>query len=82
MTEPEIFVTVQVRLTVREMETLHLLREGLSNKRIAHRLGISDHGAKRLVGSIMTKLDAESRTAAVVKAIRFGLISVDEPTES
>ncbi|MEV0662823.1 response regulator transcription factor [Actinomadura luteofluorescens] len=62
-------------LTPRENETLALLAEGLSNKQIARRLSISDHGAKRLVTSVMLKLGAPNRTAAVVIAIRQGMIS-------
>ncbi len=64
-----------VTLTPRENETLDLLAEGLSNKQIARRLSISDHGAKRLVTSVMLKLGAPNRTAAVVTAIRIGMIS-------
>jgi two-component system nitrate/nitrite response regulator NarL len=64
-----------VTLTPRENETLELLAEGLSNKQIARRLSISDHGAKRLVTSLMLKLGAPNRTAAVVTAIRIGMIS-------
>ncbi|MFV2173168.1 response regulator transcription factor [Actinomadura sp. LOL_011] len=61
-------------LTARENETLVLLAEGLSNKQIARRLSISDHGAKRLVTSVMLKLGAPNRTAAVVIAIKQGMI--------
>jgi two-component system, NarL family, nitrate/nitrite response regulator NarL len=63
-----------VRLTARERETLLLLSEGCSNKQIATRLGISVHGAKRLVGNVLLKCAAENRTAAVVTAIRSGLL--------
>ncbi|SFE98377.1 DNA-binding response regulator, NarL/FixJ family, contains REC and HTH domains [Actinacidiphila alni] len=65
-------------LTARENETLVLLVRGLSNKQIGRRLLISEHGAKRLVSSVLLKLDATNRTSAVVKAIRTGL--VDEAT--
>ncbi|MFE0425497.1 LuxR C-terminal-related transcriptional regulator [Streptomyces sp. NPDC058953] len=61
-------------LTVRENETLALLAEGLSNKQIARRLSISSHGAKRIVASVLLKLGAPNRTAAVVTAIQRGLI--------
>lgn len=61
-------------LTGREIETLCLLVRGLSNKQIARRLTISSHGAKRLVASIMLKLDAPNRTTAVVNAIRAGIV--------
>ncbi|QXJ22372.1 response regulator transcription factor [Actinomadura graeca] len=62
-------------LTPRETETLMLLAEGMSNKQIARRLSISDHGAKRLVTSVMLKLGAPNRTAAVVIAIKQGMVS-------
>ncbi len=61
-------------LTARELEVLQLLAEGLANKTIARRLGISDHTVKFHVNAIMGKLDAQSRTGAVVKATRLGLI--------
>lgn len=63
-------------LTARELEVLQLLAEGLANKTIARRLGISDHTVKFHVNAIMSKLDAQSRTGAVVKASRLGLIAL------
>ncbi|WP_158633142.1 helix-turn-helix transcriptional regulator [Amycolatopsis sp. WAC 01376] len=63
-----------VKLTSRETEALSLLVKGLSNKQIARRLTISSHGAKRLVGSIMLKLDSPNRTTAAVNAIKAGLL--------
>lgn len=62
------------KLTARESEVLVLLVEGLTNQQIARRLGISSHGAKRLVANIMLKLNAPNRTAAAVRAIRAGLV--------
>jgi len=61
-------------LTPREDEVLQLLAQGLTNKGIAHQLGITDHTVKFHVNAIMTKLNAQSRTEAVVKATRAGLI--------
>ena len=61
-------------LTERELEVLNLLAEGLSNKAIAYQLGISDHTIKFHVTALLNKLDAQSRTEAVVKATRLGLI--------
>ncbi|WP_226961764.1 helix-turn-helix transcriptional regulator [Streptomyces sp. 3MP-14] len=61
-------------LTAREREALLLLVHGLSNKQIGRRLLISEHGAKRLVGSVLLKLNANNRTRAVVNAIRAGLV--------
>jgi two-component system, NarL family, nitrate/nitrite response regulator NarL len=63
-----------VSLTARENETLALLAEGLSNKQIARRLRISEHGVKRLVGSLLLKLGSPNRTTAVVTAMKFGII--------
>jgi DNA-binding NarL/FixJ family response regulator len=61
-------------LTPRELEVLQLLAEGLANKTIAQRLEISEHTVKFHVNAIMSKLGAQSRTAAVVRATRMGLI--------
>jgi len=61
-------------LTPREVEVLQLLAEGLSNKLIGVRLGISEHTAKFHVNAISGKLGAQSRTDAVVRAARLGLL--------
>jgi two-component system nitrate/nitrite response regulator NarL len=61
-------------LTDRERQVVQLLSEGLSNKLIADRLGISDHTAKFHVNGVMVKLGASTRTEAVVEAMRRGLI--------
>jgi DNA-binding NarL/FixJ family response regulator len=61
-------------LTPRELEVLQLLAEGLPNKAIARQLNISDHTVKFHVNAIMSKLNAQSRTEAVVQATRLGLI--------
>jgi two-component system nitrate/nitrite response regulator NarL len=66
--------TRSLSLTGREVEALTLLVRGMSNKQIARRLSISSHGAKRLVASIMLKLDSPNRTTAVVNAIKAGLV--------
>ena len=67
---------IEQPLTAREIELLQLLSEGLSNKSIADRLGISDQTVKFHVASIMSKLGASNRTDAVRLALRRGLISV------
>ena len=63
-------------LTPREREVIELLAEGLSNKLIALRLDISEHTAKFHVNSILEKLEADTRTDAVVRAARRGLITL------
>jgi two-component system nitrate/nitrite response regulator NarL len=61
-------------LTSREMEVLQLLAEGLPNKIIANKLNITDHTVKFHVNAIMGKLNVQSRTEAVVRATKLGLI--------
>jgi DNA-binding NarL/FixJ family response regulator len=63
-------------LTSREIDVLELLVEGLSNKSIAERLGISDQTVKFHVSSITGKLGARNRTDAVRRAIRRGLVTL------
>jgi DNA-binding NarL/FixJ family response regulator len=60
-------------LTVRELEVLRLLVEGLSDREIAERLFISPHTVMRHVSSILGKLEVPSRTAAATWAVRHGL---------
>jgi len=61
-------------LTPRENEVLQLLAQGLPNKLIAQQLNISTHTVKFHVNALLTKLNAQSRTEAVVNATRLGLI--------
>jgi len=67
---------IEEPLTPREIEVLELLAEGLPNKSIAERLGISDQTVKFHVASILAKLGASNRTDAVRLAVRRGLISL------
>ena len=62
-------------LTPREIEVLELVAEGLPNKAIADRLGISDQTVKFHLASISGKLGASNRTDAVRRAVRSGLIT-------
>jgi DNA-binding NarL/FixJ family response regulator len=68
--------TLVEALTPRETEVLQLLAEGLSNKGIAARLGISDQTAKFHVAAISGKLGAANRTETVRLAVRLGLIAL------
>ena len=63
-------------LTAREIQVLELLAEGLPNKAIARRLGISDQTVKFHVASLSGKLGAANRTDAVRRAARRGLIAL------
>jgi DNA-binding NarL/FixJ family response regulator len=66
----------ETHLTPREQEVLELLVQGFSNRRIAKRLGISEHTAKFHVNGILLKLGAGTRTEAVVVAARRGLVMI------
>lgn len=61
-------------LSPREVEVLQMIAEGLPNKMIAGRLSISEHTVKFHVASILEKLGAESRTEAVTRGLRSGVI--------
>jgi DNA-binding NarL/FixJ family response regulator len=63
-------------LTPRETQVLAMLAEGQGNKTIAWKLGISEHTAKFHVASILSKLNAGTRTEAVTLGIRRGLILI------
>jgi DNA-binding NarL/FixJ family response regulator len=69
----EVFAPVE--LTPREHQVLELVAEGLSNKLIGLRLDISEHTAKFHVNSLLEKLEADTRTDAVVRAARRGLLT-------
>lgn len=70
--DPELYEA----LTPREREVLEALAEGLSNRAIALKLGITEHTVKFHVSSIFGKLGAENRTDAVRRAVRRGLIVI------
>ena len=62
------------KLTPRELEVLALIAEGLPNKKIAQKLEISEHTIKFHVNAIIGKLGVESRTEAVTRAARLGIL--------
>ncbi len=61
-------------LTERETDVLRLLAEGQANKEIARELGIGEKTVKTHVSSILAKLGVQSRTQAVLHAMKAGLI--------
>jgi two-component system nitrate/nitrite response regulator NarL len=63
-------------LTPREREVLELLAEGLSNRDIATALSVSPHTAKFHIAALLDKLGAASRTEAVVRAARLGVLAL------
>lgn len=67
-----------VPLSPREMEIVQYITRGLSNKMIAHRLGISHQTVKNHMTSILRKLDVEDRTQAAIYAIRHGWVRLQD----
>ena len=63
-----------IAITRREAEVLHCIAQGKNNTEIADCLNVSVHTAKAHVQNILRKLLVDDRTAAVVEAIRRGLI--------
>ena len=62
-------------LTRREQDVLELIGRGMSNKRIALELGLSEKTVKTHVGHVLHKLGVADRTEAAVLALRTGLLS-------
>ena len=73
---PEAEAELSEEVTSRETEVLRMLAQGLVNKDIAARLGISEHTVKFHISSILDKLGASTRTEAVTLGIRRGLIPI------
>ena len=63
-------------LTRREVEVLRLVARGKANRAIADELHLSERTVHRHVSNILTKLDVESRTAAVAYGIRHGIVEL------
>ena len=63
-------------LTPREFEVLRLVAEGLHNREIAERLGVTEHTVKFHLAAIFGKLGASTRTEAVRRGLRLGVIEV------
>ena len=66
--------TGNAQLTPRELEVLTAMADGATNKAIARRLGISFHTVKFHVAAVLEKLDADTRTEAVMKAAQHGIV--------
>ena len=67
-------------LSDRDVRILGLLASGMSNKNIADRLCLSDLTVKNYLVQIFDKLNVSSRTEAVIKLLKMGIISLDEIT--
>ena len=68
-------------LSQREREVLFLLARGLSNKEMANRMGLSTRTIDRHIASMFMKMQVNSRTRAVLKALRQGVLSLQDIAE-
>jgi DNA-binding CsgD family transcriptional regulator len=64
------------QLTPREHDVLLLVADGLRNRQIAHRLGITEHTVKFHLAAVFGKLGASTRTEAVRRGFQLGLIEL------
>ena len=77
--EPELARRLSARastntLTQRELDVLRLVAEGLANKQIGKKLGLSENTVKTHVARIMGKLNVHDRTSLAMKAVSLGLL--------
>lgn len=75
-TEDEQTSALFAPLTSREIEILDCIARGLSNKEIANELSISGQTVKNHITSILSKLQVNDRTMAVIYAIKRGWIKM------
>lgn len=66
----------EMTLTDRELEVLILLTQGLFNKEIGYKLGISEKTVKNHVSNIFKKIDVSDRTQAAIYAIKNNIVDI------
>jgi two-component system, NarL family, response regulator LiaR len=67
-----------IKLTDKEILILKLAAKGLSNKNIASTLNVGETTIKTYLGDIFSKMEVGSRTEAVIKGLKTGLISLND----
>jgi len=65
---------MQDRFTLREIEILRLIAEGLTNREVGEQLCLSENTVKTYLQELYQKLDAHSRIEAVMQATRWGIL--------
>jgi DNA-binding NarL/FixJ family response regulator len=68
--------------STREMEVLRLVARGIPNKDIALKLGLSLRTVKGYLGDLFLKLNAASRTEAVITSLRKGILNLEDLDDS
>ena len=77
LNQPSDLPPTEEPLSEREMETLRLIAQGLTNQEIAERLTISERTVGKHVSNILSKLHLANRTQAALYALRHGLATLD-----
>ena len=78
LNQPSDLPPTEEPLTEREVETLRLIAQGLTNQEIAEQLTISERTVGKHVSNILDKLHLANRTQAALYALRHGLASLDD----
>jgi DNA-binding NarL/FixJ family response regulator len=65
------------QLSPREIEVIHLLARGLSNKEIGAKLGVVEGTVKIHIASIFNKLGVSDRTHALIEAVKRGIVQIE-----
>jgi D-alanyl-D-alanine carboxypeptidase/D-alanyl-D-alanine-endopeptidase (penicillin-binding protein 4) len=73
---PGMLPGARYELTARQREVLGLIVEGLDNREIAARLGISERTARAHVSAVLGRLGASNRTQAAVAAVQKGILAL------
>ena len=66
------------QLSIRELEILQLIANGMKNREIADKLCISQHTVRNHMNNVLEKLNSRDRTEAVTSALRQGLVRLNE----
>jgi NarL family two-component system response regulator LiaR len=77
LNQPSDLPPTEEPLTEREMETLRLIAQGLTNQEIADKLNISERTVGKHVSNILDKLHLANRTQVALYALRRGLVTLD-----
>jgi DNA-binding NarL/FixJ family response regulator len=68
-------------LSERESEVLKLVALGMSNKEVAEKLSVSERTVKAHLTNIFNKLNVASRSEAIVRGLKLGLVNVEDATD-
>jgi DNA-binding NarL/FixJ family response regulator len=77
-TQQQVTPASHIQMSEREMDVLQLLARGLTNADIARELYLSEGTVRNYTSAIFTKLGVNDRTQAVLAALRYGLVNIND----